>query len=186
MTKAWKNNFEKLESGVHEQSHSRKRGWRETIIGKVVNEGLQAEQNDEKVYVLKCCRPNKRARNFVMKEDIASLRGINKRDSWLLKRNHDQDSEFTGVLVTKDDLYDRKSKRKRKRSQIIEYEYNPVDCFDEGKIIGQYPAFMGEQIATLWLLALFPSLTINRNCFWVINSKCEQSIHEFGILRSAG
>ena len=180
--KGMEEQFEKLESGVHEQSHSRKRGWRETIIGTVVNEGLQAEQNGEKVYALKCCRPKKRAR-ICYDEDIASLRGINKRDSWLLMRNHDQDSKFTGVLVTKDDLYDRNSKKKRKRSQIIEYEYTPVDNFDEGKVVGQYSAFKGEQIATLWLLALCPSLTLNRNCFWRICTKCTQPIHEFGILR---
>ena len=179
--KGMEEQFEKLESGVQEQSHSRKRGWKETIIGKVVSEGLQAEQNDEKVYALKCCRPNKR-RRICYEEDIASLRGLG-RDSWLLKCNHDQESKFTGVLVTKDDLYDRKSNTKRKRSQIIEYEYNPVDNFDEGEIDGQYSAYNGEQIATLWLLALCPSLTVNRNCFWRISTNCTQPIHEFGILR---
>ena len=179
--KGMEEQFEKLESGVNEQSHSRKRGWRETIIGKVVNEGLQAEQNGEKMYALKCCRPNKRAK-ICYEEDIRSLRGITG-DSWLLKRNHDQDSKFTGVLVTKDDLYDRKSNKKRKRSQIIEYEYNPVDDFDEGVIDGQYSAYKGEQIATLWLLALCPSLTLNRNCFWIIHPLCKRPIHEFGILR---
>jgi hypothetical protein len=147
----------------------------ESIISRYIREGMLAEKNGDFIYVLKCCLDEyDKIKN---REEIASMLGLG-RDAWLLKMNRDLSSEYTGQRLTANDMYDRKSKTTKAPYHLIEYEYTPM-----GTCFSQHANFLGEQIGTMWMLAVYSTLTVNRNCYWCISDNCKSTQHQHGMLR---
>lgn len=147
----------------------------ETVISRYLREGMLAEKNGDFIYVLKCCLDdNGKIKN---KEDIASMLGLG-RSPWLLKMNRDVSSDYTGQRLTANDMFDRKSNTTKAPYHLIEYEYTPM-----GTCFSQHHNFLCEQIGTMWMLAAYSTLTVNRNCFWCISDKCKSTQHQHGMLR---
>eukprot|EP00985_Skeletonema_marinoi_P024848 scaffold17673_cov140-Skeletonema_marinoi.AAC.1 len=162
------------------------RGWMDNTVAKFVAQGKLAEDKNQNMFVLKGCRGEEDDEDLVGNESRRSLFGV-RGDPWLLMPNPNKTSRYTGVRVTRNDVFDKNSKEDRLSSQIIGCEYNRVTGYNASNAAqfcaAQCRAFYGEKLGELWMMALYPERTMNRNCFYCLNSITTRSYHEAGVLR---